>query len=371
MNTERLSETFIELCRIPSPTGHEAAVATLIRRCVAGLGLALEEDDAGAALAGDCGNLIVHGPPAAGEPLYLTAHMDTVPVPPAGVPVVVDGDRVHTGGRSPLGGDDKSGIALALDLLAEAVANPGRFPPLDVIFTVQEERQANGARLLDPGRVAARQGFILDGETPVGSIIRGAPYKLGFEVTVSGRRAHAAIEPEQGVNAVKALGAIVASLPTGRINPTTVANLAAIAGGGPTNIVPDRATLSGEMRSLDEKTLRATLHQFEEISRREASRLSAAAELTWEMAYPGYFVPDDAACVQRFVRACRDAGYEPALLTSLGGGDANRLNGMGLTGVVFGIGMESIHSPDEWMSLARLAEAARLLERTVGGVDTI
>ncbi len=61
MNAERLAATLIDLCRIPSPSGREAAVAALIRRRVEALGLAVEEDDAAAALDGECNNLIVHG----------------------------------------------------------------------------------------------------------------------------------------------------------------------------------------------------------------------------------------------------------------------------------------------------------------------
>ncbi len=199
----------------------------------------------------------------------------------------------------------------------------------------------------------------------MGTAIRQAPYKAEFQVTTFGRRAHAAIEPEQGINAVKAIGAVAAALPTGRLSPATVANIGSIAGGGPINVVPDRAGLAGELRSLDEATLRATMVQFESIARHEAEALSARAEVAWQLAYPGYFVPGDAPCVRLFEQACRAAGYTPELLTSLGGGDANYLNAKGLTGIVFGIGMESIHTNDEWMSLERLAEAARLLERVV------
>ncbi len=179
--TDPLHQTLIDLCRIPSPSCQEGAVAAYIRAAVAALGLCVEEDDAGAALGSDTGNLIIRTE-GVGEPLFLSAHMDTVPptLVDGQVPVIVDGDRVHTGGQSILGGDDKAGIAVALDALRYAVAHPTTTRPLDVVFTIQEEQGARGADHFDPERIRARQGFNLDGDTPVANAIYRAPHKARF-----------------------------------------------------------------------------------------------------------------------------------------------------------------------------------------------
>lgn len=366
LNPDRLTATFIELCRVPSPSGREGRVANYVRRRVAALGLAVEEDDAGPVLGGEVGNLIVRCP-GQGEPLFLAAHMDTVPVSKGDeVPVVVEGDRVHTAGRSPLGGDDKAGVAVALEMLAAAVEAGQRCRPLEVIFTVQEEQGARGACHFDPQRLQARQGFNLDGETAVGTAIRQAPYKVRFHVEVRGRRAHAAVEPEKGINAIQALGAVAAALPTGRLDEITVANLGYIEGGGPINVVPDRARLVGELRSMERAALEAIMRQVEETVQREATCRGATASTRWEELYAGYCVPDDALCVVLFTAACRAEGLEPRLLSSMGGGDANPFNNKGLTCIVFGLGMEAIHTEQESMRLGRLIAAGRLLHRIVG-----
>jgi len=188
VNLERLHATVVDLCRIPSPSRRERRVADYVRKRLAGLGLTPEEDDVAAALEGDTGNLRVRVEGGRGEPIFLCAHMDTVAVPQLDpIPVIVEPDRIHTGGASPLGGDDKTGVALALELLAEAVARPGDARPLDVTFFVQEEIGCRGSGAFDARRVRARDGFVLDGETPPYSAIRRAPTKEWYRIAVTGR----------------------------------------------------------------------------------------------------------------------------------------------------------------------------------------
>ncbi len=362
IDTQPLHADFLALCRLPSPSGHEGAVAAYIRRAVEALGLPVTEDDAGPALGSDTGNLIIQTP-GTGEPLFLTAHMDTVPPAPVdgAVPVMVEGDRVHTGGRSILGGDDKAGVAVALAMLRLAAAHPESTRPLDVVFTVQEEQGARGAGHLDPARLRARQGFNLDGDTPVAVAIREAPHKQRFYVDVTGRAAHAALDPEGGINAIQALGAIAAALPTGRLDEFSIANLGRIEGGGPINVVPDRARLIGELRSLRQDRLVAVMTEIETIVRQEAEARGAGGRVTWEPLYSAYHVPDEAPIARLFAAACASQGLEAGFVSTYGGGDANPLNNKGLACIVFGLGMQQIHTPDEYILLSDLDRAAAIL----------
>ncbi len=366
MNIDRLHSTVIDLCRIPSPSRRERRVADYVRERLAGLGLGVEEDDAGAALGGDTGNLFVRTAGGRGAPIFLCAHMDTVAVPELDpIPVVAETERIHTGGASPLGGDDKAGVALALELLAEAVARPADARPLDVVFCVQEEIGCRGSGRLDPARVRAREGFVLDGETAPYSAIREAPTKDWFRIGVTGRRAHAAVNPEHGRNAVVAAGALAVELPGGRIGGGAVANIGSVSGGGPTNVVPDRAEVVGELRCLRPGEQQRWRRRFERIAARVNRRHGTSAAFEWERTYAGYFVADDAPCARDFDQACRAEGAAATFFHSMGGGDANQLNAKGLSCIVVGLGMEAIHSPQEQVIWSRLDAAARLMERVV------
>ena len=360
IDAERLARTFVELCRIPSPSGQEGALAAYVRARVEALGLDVTEDDAGQALGSDTGNLIVHTE-GVGEPFFLTAHMDTVPPKPLDgqVPVIVEGDRVHTGGRSILGGDDKAGVAVALEMLRLAKAHTAR--PLDVVFTIQEEQGARGAAHLAAEHLRARMGFVLDGDTPVGVAIRRSPHKARYYITVKGRAAHAALNPQDGINAIAAAGAIAATLPTSKLDELSIANIGRIEGGGAINVVPERAELIGEVRSLEQDALDALKVRIEALAQEQARAYGASAEVRWEALYPGYAVAENAPIARLFAEACAAEGVEAAFESTYGGGDANPLNGRGLSCVVFGLGMQAIHSPQEFILLSDLVRAARIL----------
>jgi len=74
------------------------------------------------------------------------------------------------------------------------------------------------------------------------------------------------------------------------------------------------------------------------------------------------------AKLQEARQACRQLGQEPVLLKSFGGGDTNHFNNRDLTSIVFGLGMEGIHSPDEYILLERLEKSAALLQQIVWSI---
>ena len=79
----RLHATFESLCRIPSETGDERAVADWLIRELGAMGLAVEEDDAATVVDGNAGNLLARIPAGGGDgrrSILLCAHMDTVPL---------------------------------------------------------------------------------------------------------------------------------------------------------------------------------------------------------------------------------------------------------------------------------------------------
>jgi tripeptide aminopeptidase len=73
-------DLFTELAAVPSPPGQERAVADLVTRYLRDCGLEVDEDGSGPEIGSTMGNLYVRlEPTAEGEPLFLCAHLDTVP----------------------------------------------------------------------------------------------------------------------------------------------------------------------------------------------------------------------------------------------------------------------------------------------------
>jgi len=99
----RLADTFAELCRIPSPSGQEAACAERVAAELRRIGTAPEADEAG--------NLLARLPGRGERTLLLCAHMDTVhPAAPIEPVVVEDGWENANDGI--LGADNKAAVAV-------------------------------------------------------------------------------------------------------------------------------------------------------------------------------------------------------------------------------------------------------------------
>ena len=69
---------------------------------------------------------------------------------------------------------------------------------------------------LDVSQLRARRAYVLDGLTPVGTIVVAAPHYQAFSVRVLGRAAHAGVEPERGVSAMTMAAQALMRLPWGR-----------------------------------------------------------------------------------------------------------------------------------------------------------
>lgn len=359
IDRERVLTTLVELCRLRSPSFEEGPVRRYIGEVAEELGLPVSEDQRGNLY------LRLEGAPDL-DPIFLCAHMDTVPVP-AGAPIEVlrTGGRISSDGTTILGGDDKQGVAAALEMVRLAVENPGRSRGLDVIFTVEEEMGSLGSRDIEPERLRARQGYNLDGETPPGSAVSRAPRKARYTATVRGRSTHAALDPEGGINAIVVAARIIARLPLGAPDEHSTSNVGTITGGRQTNVVPGEAIFTGEIRSFDAAALEALRDRTEAVATEVASAAGASVSIEWEETYDRYDVAPDEPCVRWFGEACRAAGLNPRLLTSRGGGDANQLNNMGLRCIVFGLGMHEIHSVDEFVEEAEYLAAVELLASIV------
>jgi tripeptide aminopeptidase len=357
---DRLRDLFLDLVRIDSLSRREGTIAQRLATELLALGASVEFDEAGAAVGGEVGNLIahLHGSTAA-EPLLLCAHMDTVE-PGAGVRPVVDGDVIRSDGRTVLGGDDKSGIAIVLECLRVCREKSLPHPPIEVVFTICEEQGLLGARHLDLGRVRARRGLVFDSDA-AGLVFTRAPGSTLIEVIVRGRAAHAGMAPERGVSAIKVAGDAVASMRLGRIDDETTANLGTIAGGRAINIVPDEVHLRGEARSHDVAKLDAQLEHMRRCFEDAAARHpGAAVEVRCEPMYQAMRVDDDAPIMRLLTAAAARAGRTVTSAGMGGGCDANILNQRGLEVVNLGTGMRDIHTTSEWLKVSDMVAAAEV-----------
>src|SRR5439155_6723274 len=87
-------DLFTELAAIPSPPGEERAVADVVAAYLRDCALEVDEDDAGTRIGATAGNLYSRlEATAAGTPIFLCAHLDTVP-PSGRIEPVVDDEGI-------------------------------------------------------------------------------------------------------------------------------------------------------------------------------------------------------------------------------------------------------------------------------------
>ncbi len=370
INHERLDNLLVELIKIDSLSRRERDVAMRLKREMAELGATVFIDDAGEKVGGNVGNLIAHFPGTVpnATPLLLSAHMDTV-VPGEGIKPIRDGDILRTDGRTVLGGDDKSGVAIICEALRVIKENRLPCADVDVVFTICEEAGLIGAKCLDVSRLRARTGLVLDSDS-VGFLFTKAPAANRMEFRVHGLEAHAGVCPEKGINAIQVAAEGIAQMRLGRIDHETTANIGVVEGGMAVNIVPNQVILRGEARSHSQEKLdRQTEHMkrcLEEAAARHVLEMggklhTSRVEANIDRDYDRMDVPDSAPIVKLVHAAAKSLNLEVKTLATGGGCDANVLNQKGFVVANLSTGMREIHTVNEWLDLNDLHFSAKIV----------
>jgi tripeptide aminopeptidase len=370
ISRDRYVQQFLDLVRIDSHSRKEGAIMRRLRADLEALGAAVEFDDAGAPVGGEVGNLIarVPGTRPAAPPLFLNAHVDTV-VPGEGVKPRLEGDVIRTDGTTVLGGDDKSGVAVIVEVLRALKEEGVPHGDLEVVLTICEEVGLLGAKHLDYGRLRAREGISLDSDGPE-EIIAEAPAACRLEVRVHGLAAHAGVRPEAGVSAIRIAAEAIARMRLGRLDHESTANIGVIEGGKATNIITDFVLVKGEARSHDERKLaRQVAHmrrRFQHAARRhrverDGQMVTGRVEEAVSQDYPRLRLTPDLRIVQLIQEAGRRLEREVTLRRTGGGLDANIFNDRGITVATFGTGQHEIHTLNEYLNIPESLRAAELM----------
>ncbi len=165
LTISRVLEWFDQICRIPHTSGHEEELRSFIQKWAQGQGLKTRTDAAG--------NLLVikpgRGCGAQSASVALQAHLDMVAEKNLGVPhnflqdpirTVRDGDWLRAD-QTTLGADNGAGVALMLTVLEDQEIE---HPPLECLFTIDEETGLTGALQMDPELLSSRVLINLDSE---------------------------------------------------------------------------------------------------------------------------------------------------------------------------------------------------------------
>ncbi|QJP13358.1 acetylornithine deacetylase [Starkeya sp. ORNL1] len=328
--------------------------------------------------AGDKASILATIGPVERPGIVLSAHTDVVPVEgqdwssPPFAATLRDG-RLYGRGSS-----DMKGFVASVLAYVPVFAASARAMPVHLALSYDEEIGCAGA----PDLVAAvaalpmRPSLCIVGEPTGMRVAYAHKGKLARRVTVLGRGGHSAL-PHRAANAVEAAAAIACDLAALGAELRVVSNEAfdppwssvhvgSLHGGGALNLVPDRAVLEFEVRTLpgtDAADVIARIDAILQRARRRIREQAAEADVRVEeiSAYPSLDTPADSAAVG----AARElAASDAPPLTLAFGTEAGLYAEAGIPTVVCGPGdISRAHKADEWIGLDELAAAGRMMQR--------
>ena len=362
IDTNRLLSLFEKLISFDSPSFDERRIGDFVTQQLHKLGLDLCEDGAAEAIGGSCGNLHAYLEGSLDlPPLLFCAHLDTVEPSRNKKMQISEGGMITSTGETVLGADDCAGIASILEALTALKASNLPHRPIELLFTVAEEPYCRGAQALDLSMIYSREAYVLDLTGPIGTAAYQAPTILSFMAQFTGRSAHAGFAPEQGIHAIGVAACAVAALPCGRIDDHTTLNFGTITGGTADNIVPDRCTLTGEIRSYSDADAARLLANITHTMQKIAKEHGAKADISHTVHVAAYRTDPESAVAKRFKTVCSELRLPGHLVPTFGGSDNNYLAQKGIQGIVVATAMNSCHSTSEYTTIAELERAAHLV----------
>lgn len=310
-----------------------------------------------------------------GRSLILNAHVDAVaPGPPElwerdAWSADIEGERLHGRGSW----DDKAGVATVI-WLVEALHDAGIRLAGDLIVesVIEEEISGNGTLACGARGYRADAAVVIDGRGP-GSAVTAHCGQLWFRVTVRGRSA-AAVESRRGANAIELLLPVIerlhaleadlgrdAAVPFDGLPHPAQLNVGVVAGGVTPTTVPATANIDCHLAFPGPHTLEHVRAAVMETVAR--SGVAAAVEFL-SLQVPPFVAPASDALLAALDRAQRHIiGTALERRTIAGFGDLRHFQRDGATPCcLYGItaGAEP-HAPNEWVDLAPLPRAARIL----------
>ncbi len=350
MKNKKLLDQFLELVKIDSPTGQEDKIADYILNYFRERKIGVNKDPFGNVIAKISGY---------GEPLFLSAHMDTVE-PGRGIQPIIKNGVIKSSGDTILGADNKDALSSILSVVDYLIQEKIEYRSLELVFTVSEESECLGAVKLDYKKIKSKKGFIFDAAKPIGTIITASPYYLRFDIEILGNSAHAS-RPEIANNSVLVFADAMRRIKLGKIDDKTIANIGIVSAGHARNTIPGQMKLIGEVRSFEngvvEKVSKNIVSEFDKSAKKYGSKIKSDIVLE----NPGYEYSQSDPIIKFAEKILLKNGEKVFLERYQGCSDANIFIDKGLKILNFGNGSKNAHTINEEISIKNLERLFNLI----------
>jgi len=373
ISKKRMTQHLMDLIRIDSPSKMEKNVALKLKDEMKELGAECIFDNVGNKIDGNVGNLIVKVKGNTVAPtFFLSSHMDTV-APGLGIQPRIDDGIMRSDGTTILGGDDKSGVSIIVEVIRTLKEQNIPHGDIEVAFTICEEIGLLGAKYIDISLFKSKYGIVLDSSTPKKLVLK-CPTSDVAVFKIHGLEAHAGLCPENGINSIKIVSEAISNMKIGRIDHETTSNIGVITGGVATNIIPNFVMVKGEARSHNNEKLDKEIEHmckcFNDAAEKysvnlEGETIKPTVEIEVERVYEKMDVSSEAYITRMVDTAVKNLGHEIEHQTSGGGCDANYFNNMGIECVNLGTGMYELHTVNEYVIMDELYRSADIVLETI------
>ena len=403
VNRERLLERFLRYVRIGTPAGptsdsypsspEQAELTALLADELAAMSIEDAHQDQYALAWGT-----VPATNGGGTPLVaLVAHVDTSPDAPAhnvkpqviesyqggDIPLpsgnvitvqstpelesLVGATLITTDGSTLLGGDDKAGVAIIMELAHTLIENPNlSHGPVRVLFTCDEEI-GRGTDKIDLKKLDATVAYTLDsGGRGVMDVETFSAD--GAKVIFTGNNIHPAIAKDRMVNAIRAASDFVAALPREHSTPETTENREGFIHPHRISGQTGEAVVHMLLRSFET----SGLDHFADIVRATAQSivdqtpgLSTEVQITEQYRNLGDGLAELPESIDLVEQAYKNLGRPCERTIVRGGTDGSRLTEKGLPTPNLSSGQHNIHAVTEFACLDEMVEAVEHLIETL------
>lgn len=373
-DSKKIVDTFISLAGIDGVSYREREVADYLIKIWNELGVELVEDDSAKKIGGNTGNLYGYidgtGERSEDTPVLFCGHMDTVEPGLNKQIIVHDDGRITSDGTTVLGADDRAALAAIYEAYREIKESGANHPPIELLFTVAEEKYTVGASAFDYSVIKSPNAFVPDCSGNFGVYSLQEPTLIYFEINVKGKAAHAGFEPENGINAIAVAASAISKIKQGWINDHTSLNFGTIDGGTVSNAVPANVTIKGEIRSAVHEDALWAITNIRDVFTKEADSAGADVLVKSDVRLYAYKIIEsdyENSSLELYQKALRKQGEELIPKKSFGGSDNNVLVRNGIDGICIFNPMHEIHTVSEYTTIPELIKMTELIKILMHG----
>lgn len=357
----QIIELIHQIVEIESPSydvGRSRVVVEFVESEARKIGLGIEIEKIAAEGYGE--HLIIRAFPNAAKPVLLLGHTDTVH--PIGTnlanPTRIEGDKFYGCGIF----DMKANVILVLEALryfAETGTRPAR--PINILLSCDEEVGSfTGRELVEREGAIPEYCMVLE-PSAAGRVKTGRKGTSVYEIKAHGIAAHAGLEPEKGASAILELSRQIeriAALNAPEIGTTV--NVCTIKGGTTTNVIPEHAACSVDVRfstMLEAERIDAELHSLTAFDTRVSLEISGGINRP-----PMERTEAVAALFKKAYDISASFGYELNETQVGGASDGNFVAALGVP-VLDGLGMtgDGAHTLNEHILINDIPNRATLI----------